>query len=149
MIRKFQQGGQQEAIMQFIQGLAQTLKADPKQVIQMAQQNPEALQAAVQTYQQTQDMSQAAQAFVQTAQQKAQAARHGAKLNYIKSLKHKCADDEEVFYFKKGGSVGCGCKKKEDGGKVKKNCKGSVVTEFKKHRKGGSLNGVPFIKKVQ
>jgi hypothetical protein len=52
--------------------------------------------------------------------QKTQAARHGAKLNYLKSLKNKCAEDEELVYFKKGGSIDCGCKKKEIGGPIKK-----------------------------
>lgn len=127
MINKFQQGGKQDVIMQFIQGLAQTLQADPNQIIQIAQQNPKALEAAVQTYQQTQDMNQAAQAF----QQGIQAARHGAKLNYIKSLKHQCADDEELYYYKKGGSIGCGCKKKE-GGEIKdENKKESPIAKFK------------------
>lgn len=127
MINKFQQGGKQDVIMQFIQGLAQALQADPNQIIQIAQQNPKALEAAVQTYQQTQDMNQAAQAF----QQGIQAARHGAKLNYIKSLKHQCADDEELYYYKKGGSIGCGCKKKE-GGEIKdENKKKSPIAKFK------------------
>ena len=47
-------------------------------------------------------------------------AAHGTKLNYFKSLKNQCAEDEEVTYFKKGGSVKCGCKKKEDGGEINK-----------------------------
>jgi hypothetical protein len=47
-------------------------------------------------------------------------ALHGAKLNYFKNLKHQCADDEELVYYKKGGSVDCGCKKKKDGGEIKK-----------------------------
>jgi hypothetical protein len=46
-------------------------------------------------------------------------------------LKNQCAEDEEVVYYKKGGSVGCGCKKKEDGGQVKKDCGGSAVAKFK------------------
>ena len=134
MINKFQQGGkQEEAIMQFVQGLAQELQADPKQVIQAAQQNPKALEVAVQTFQQTKDMKQAAQAFAQVAQQQTQAARHGAKLNYLKSLKHQCAEDEEVYYYKKGGSVGCGCRKKEEGGELKDK-KTKVVDNFKSKR---------------
>ena len=50
-----------------------------------------------------------------------QKAARGAKLNYIKQLSHKCADDEELFYFKRGGTVDCGCRKKkmEDGGTIK------------------------------
>lgn len=117
MINKFQQGGkQQDAVMQFVQGIAQVLQADPNKVIQIAQQNPKALEQAVKVFQQTQDINQAAQAFTQSIQK----AKQGAKLNYLKSLKHQCADDEELYYYKKGGSVGCGCKKKEDGGEVVK-----------------------------
>lgn len=127
MINKFQQGGKQDAVMQFVQGLAQILQADPQQIIQISQQNPEALEAAVQAYQQTQDMNQAAQVFQQSLQKKTQAAKHGAKLQYIKSLKHQCAEDEELYYYKKGGSVGCGCKKKEDGGEVVKAQDGAVA----------------------
>lgn len=134
MIQKFQQGG--NAMMQFVQGLAQTLQANPDEVIQIAQQNPEALQAAVQIFQQTKDMGQAAKAFQQALQQKTQAMKHGAKLQYLKSLKNQCAEDEELYYYKKGGSVGCGCKKKEKGGEVTSE---SPITKFKKARK--MLNG--------
>ena len=129
MINKFQQGGKQDAVMQFIQGLAQTLQVDPNQIIQIAQKNPKALEDAVQAYQQTQDMNQAAKAF----QQGIQSARRGAKLNYLKSLKHQCADDEELVYYKKGGSVDCGCAKK--GGEIEKSEKGPVA-KFKEIRKG-------------
>ena len=73
----------------------------------------------------------------QQKQQQAQTqkALHGAKLNYFKSLKNQCAEDEEVVYYKKGGSVSCGCKKKEDGGQVKKDCGGSAIANFKAARK--------------
>ena len=73
----------------------------------------------------------------QQKQQQAQTqkALHGAKLNYFKSLKNQCAKDEEVIYYKKGGSVSCGCKKKEDGGPVKKDCGGSAISNFKAARK--------------
>ena len=134
MIQKFQQGGQQDAIMQFVQGLAQTLQADPQQIVQAAQQNPKALEAAVQTYQQTQDMNQAAQVFTQALQQQVQAARHGAKLQYLRSLKNQCPEGEELYYYKKGGSVGCGCKKKEDGGEIQKANMGAVAN-FKEDQK--------------
>lgn len=147
MINKFQQGGKQDAVMQFVQGLAQTLQADPQQVIQIAQQNPQALEAAIQTYQQTKDIKQAAQTFQQAVQQQTQAARHGAKLNYIKSLKNQCAEDEEVVYYKKGGSVGCGCKKKEDGGEIKK-AEQDAVAKFKAARKMQS-GGKPRTKEEQ
>lgn len=138
-IQKKQQGGQvkssnkeQDAVMQFVKALAQTLQADPQQVIQAAQQNPEALKSAVQVYQESKgDIQKAAQAFSQVLQSKTQAAKHGAKLNYLKSLKNQCADDEELYYFKKGGSIGCGCKKKEQGGELKEK-KESTVSKFKK-----------------
>ena len=69
----------------------------------------------------------------QQKQQQAQAkkAAHGTKLTYFKSLKNQCAEDEEVVYFKKGGSVRCGCKKKEDGGEINKAQKGTAVQKFK------------------
>ena len=55
----------------------------------------------------------------QPQQAQTKKALHGATLNYFKSLKNHCAEDEEVVQYKKGGSVSCGCKKKEDGGQVK------------------------------
>lgn len=61
-------------------------------------------------------------------------AAHGAKLDYVKSLKHICPEGEELVYFKQGGSVGCGCKKKEDGGEVVKANMG-VVANFRKDQK--------------
>lgn len=70
--------------------------------------------------------------FVQILQQQqAQKARHGAKLNYVKQLKHQCAEDEKLVYFKKGGSIGCGCVKKDNGGQIKK----SAIDNFKSRRK--------------
>lgn len=61
-------------------------------------------------------------------------AAKGAKLDYIKSLKHQCPEGEELYYYKKGGSVGCGCKKKEDGGEVVKANMG-IVADFKEDQK--------------
>ena len=66
---------------------------------------------------------------------------HGAKLNYIKTLKHQCADDEELVYYKVGGKVDCGCKKKGGDIEPKKECGGGPVSKFKMDRKaeGGWL----------
>lgn len=66
---------------------------------------------------------------------------HGAKLNYIKTLKHQCADDEELVYYKVGGKVDCGCKKKGGDIEPKKECGGGAVAKFKMTRKaeGGWL----------
>lgn len=69
---------------------------------------------------------------LQNQQNKVKKAAHGAKLNYFKSLKNQCAEDEEVVYYKQGGSVSCGCKKKEDGGKVASAKTGtSIIDKFK------------------
>lgn len=129
MITKFQQGGQaanQKALMQFVQGIAQVLKVDPKQIVQIAQQKPESLNAAVQVFQQTQDIQQAAQAFAQAVQK----AKQGAKLQYLNSLKNKCKEGEELVYMKSGGRVCPVCQKKKNLnslGEVQKN----PVQEFK------------------
>ena len=85
----------------------------------MKEKHPEEYKQAVQNQQKQQ-------------QAQAQKAAHGAKLNYFKSLKNQCAEDEEVVYYKKGGSVTCGCKKKEDGGKVASAKTGtSIIDKFK------------------
>lgn len=52
-----------------------------------------------------------------------QKAAHGAKLQYFKSLKNKCAEDEELIYYKNGGNIDCGC--------VKKAQKGEKITKSK------------------
>lgn len=60
-------------------------------------------------------------------------AAHGMKLNYIKNLKNQCADDEELVYFKKGGTLDCGCRKKmQKGGETPK--EESMISKFKKFR---------------
>ena len=60
----------------------------------------------------------------------AQKAAHGAKLQYLKSLKNKCAEDEELVYYKKGGNIDCGCvKKAQNGEKITKPT--NVVEAFK------------------
>lgn len=88
----------------------------------MKEKHPEEYKAAVENQKKQQ-------------QQQAQKAAHGAKLNYFKSLKNQCAEDEEIVYYKKGGSVTCGCKKKEDGGQVNKaSIGGTVIEKFKKAR---------------
>ena len=77
-------------------------------------------------------------AAMENQQKQAQKALHGAKLNYFRTLKNQCAEDEEVVYYKKGGSVNCGCKKKEEGGEVKKDCGGSTIVSQFKMRKGST-----------
>ena len=151
MITKFQQGGQaanQKALMQFVQGIAQVLKIDPKQIVQIVQQKPESLNAAVQVFYQTQDIQQAAQAFAQSVQK----AKQGAKLQYLNSLKGICKKDEELVYMKSGGQICSVCQKKKEiisnnpvkefkakcGGRFKAKC-GGKMKKKKKMEVGGQI----------
>ena len=65
-------------------------------------------------------------------------AAHGAKLDYVKSLKHICPEGQELYYYKQGGNLKCGCKgqKMEDGAKVEE-AKCGAVAKFKKVKKAG------------
>lgn len=64
---------------------------------------------------------------------KAKKVAHGMKLNYVRNLKNQCADDEELVYFKKGGTLDCGCRKKmQKGGETPK--EESMISKFKKFR---------------
>lgn len=56
--------------------------------------------------------------MTQEQNKKTKKALHGAKLQYIKNLKHICNEDEELVYFKKGGSLDCGCVKKANSGTI-------------------------------
>ena len=148
--QSFQQGGKtsskQDVVMEFVQNLAKTLQMDPNEIIAISKQYPEILEKTVKTYQDNkEDIQKAAQTFTQELQTKIQAKRHGSKLNYVKSLKNQCADDEELYYYKKGGSVGCGCKKKEQGGELKEK-KESVVNKFKAIKK--NQDGDKLLKKL-
>lgn len=60
----------------------------------------------------------------------AQKAEHGAKLQYLKSLKNKCNEDEELVYYKKGGTIDCGCQKKK-GGEINKDKSDNPIERFK------------------
>jgi hypothetical protein len=91
--------------------------------------------------------------FMQEVQAKqTQIARQGAKLKFIKGLKHQCDEDEELKYFKVGGTIGCNCVKKDQkGGKTEP--KKNAIQQFKdknpkaekcggkmkKHQIGGTL----------
>ena len=137
MINKYQQGGaapqqgggilaqiqqlpqeQQQQLMQAFAQWAQQKGVD----IQQLQSNPQALEQALGQ-------------FMQEMQaQQAQAAKHGAKLNYIKKLKHQCAEDEELKFFAKGGIIGCNCVKKNQGG-GKTESKKSALQQYKDKKK--------------
>lgn len=76
------------------------------------------------------------QAYDEFTKVMTQKAAHGAKLQYFRNLKHKCGENEELVFYKKGGSVECGCKgkKMEKGGQTSTN----PVDKFKEIRKAQS-----------
>lgn len=158
--RKYQQGGaapqgeggimqkiaqlpqdQQQQIMQAFASWAEQKGLDINQI----QNNPDA-------------MEQAMTQFLQEMQQsQAQAAKHGAKLQYIKDLKGTCPDGTHLEYYKAGGRLCKKCMKNQEevkeekkGGvlaqykdKVKKDCGGAKMDKcggkMKKHQIGGTI----------
>lgn len=109
----------------FIQFLAQKLGV----------QSEEELEAAIQQMGE-EGLQQAYAEFMQMMQQQqVQAAKFGAKLNYIKSLRGICPDGYEAHYFKSGGSLVKKCTKCQhqqimaDGGKTD-----NPIKKFKEER---------------
>lgn len=135
MINKFQQGGvapQQGGVLAYIQQLPQEQQQQIMQAFQQwAQQkgiDPNQLQDPA-------ALEQALGQFMQEMQaQQAQMARQGAKLKFIKGLKHQCGEDEELKYFAKGGILGCECvKKNKVGGKAEP--KKNALQQFKEKQR--------------
>ena len=125
-INKFQQGGainmdEQQMQQAFLQYLAQQTGAKSQEELeQIIQQMGE------------DGLKQAYAQFVQAMQQQqVQAAKFGAKLNYIKQLNGQCPQGMEMHYFKQGGRL---CKKcmamEAQGGTVDKPV-GDAITQFK------------------
>ncbi len=120
-INKYQQGGNMannkeiQEFQKYIVAEAQSQNKDPETYIK--ELGEDGLKEAYKRY--------------QTYKKKqAQKAAHGAKLQYLKSLKNKCAEDEELVYYKKGGNIDCGCvKKAQQGEKITKPA--NVVEAFK------------------
>ena len=119
-----------EQIQQVIEQISQAVQESPETVMAAIQNGGEEGFKQVVTSLQKGDVK-SAKAMIQQLAGARKVAR-GAKLQYIKKLKNQCADDEELYYYKKGGRVGCGCKKKEDGGEVETAKKGSIISRFKK-----------------
>lgn len=79
-------------------------------------------------------------------QQQVQAAKFGAKLNYIKSLRGQCPEGYEVAYYQKGGHI---CKVCQKAKQEEVNTSNDPISQFKCGRKmnkkkkceeGGELN---------
>lgn len=132
---------------QMIQALAQvymqqTGEQDPNKAMQTVVQIVQAAQQGdQQATQMLQQLVQIAQGGGQQQTAAPQMARHGAKLNFIKSLRGECPEGTEMTYFKKGGVICKKCAKKQEiaeekcGGKVKKAESGTkAVKDFKNSR---------------
>ena len=139
MINFYQDGGQvQDDPQQKIIALVQAAQQGDQQAQQTIQQIQ---QAAQQGDQQAAQIMQLIQQITQQMQQQIQAARHGAKLNYLASLRGYCPQGSHLEFFKIGGQI---CKKcmqnkvQEDkcGGKAKK----------QKMACGGVTKGINLIK---
>lgn len=102
-LNKFQQGGQinmneqqlQQAFLQYL--MQKTGAQNEQQLEQVVQQLGE--DGLKQAY---------AQFMQEMQQQQVQAAKFGAKLNYIKKLNGQCPEGTEMYYYKQGGRL---CKK--------------------------------------
>lgn len=108
ILNKFQQGGQinmneqqlQQAFLQYL--MQKTGAQDEQQLEQVVQQLGE------------DGLEQAYAQFIQEMQQQqVQAAKFGAKLNYIKKLNGQCPDGYELQYYKSGGQLCKKCMKKQ------------------------------------
>lgn len=130
---------EQQLQQAFIQFLAQKTGA----------KNQQELEAAIQQMGE-EGLKQAYAEFMQLLQQQqVQAAKFGAKLNYIKSLRGQCPEGYEISYYKVGGTLCKKCMKKQEkmqeGGNVPKDpieqfkC-GRKAKKPKKKAEGGELN---------
>ena len=136
----------QEQIVQLVQNAMQGDQEATQKIQQI-------MQAAQQGDQQAVQLAQMIQQVAQQMQQ-VQAAKFGAKLNYVKRLKGKCPIGYEMRYYKVGGKLCSECIKEEKeskkplntidafkcGRKMKKKaCGGSVNKKVKKGQNGIDL----------
>lgn len=118
MVNYYQQGGQtQDIVGQVIDGLIQAPQEMMQQLAQAGDQANQIIQEiATRAQQGDQKAAQAIQIVqeaIQGQQQAVQAARYGAKLNHLKTLKGECPEGYEKAYFKAGGKVCSKCVKNQ------------------------------------
>lgn len=127
MINFYQRGGQVDPIT----GIIEQLSSDDPQQQQQGIATLSELQDADQVVQEIATRAQQGDAkatkavqliqqVIEASKAQAQKAEHGAKLNYIKKLQGICPEGYETYFFKAGGQMCRGMKKKKCGGKVKK-----------------------------
>lgn len=128
--KKFQKGGtinmeEQQLQQAFLQYLMQETGAkDQQQLEQVIQQLGE------------EGLKQAYSKFLQEMQQQqVQAAKFGAKLNYIRHLNGQCPDGTEMTYFKVGGKLCKKCMQVKQNRKEQENESDNPIDAFKCGRK--------------
>lgn len=124
-INKFQQGGAQPNIQQQVKQLVRQVASGDKEA---AAQVKQIMEAAKKGDEKALQIAKLIEQEIQAIQKDKQ----GAKINYIRHLKGKCPEGEELVYFKKGGLITCGCQKKQNGAKLEKV---NAVEEFKRRRR--------------
>lgn len=124
-INKFQQGGAQPNIHQQVKQLVKQVASGDKEA---AAQVKQIMEAAKKGDEKALELAQLIEQEIQALRK----AKQGAKINYIRHLKGKCPEGEELVYFKKGGLMTCGCQKKQNGAKLEKV---NAVEEFKRRRR--------------
>ena len=126
-----------EQIQQVIEKISQAVQESPETVEAAIQNGGEEGFKQVITSLQKGDVKSAKAMIQKLATRKA---AHGAKLNYFRKLKNQCPEGEELYYYKKGGKAGCGCRKKENSGEIVTAKEGSAVEKFKKGQFGLRTN---------
>lgn len=138
-LNKFQQGGQismderqmQQAFLQYL--MQKTGAQDESQLEQVIQQLGE------------DGLKQAYTQFMQEMQQQqVQAAKFGAKLNYIKKLNGQCPEGMEMHYYKQGGRLCRKCMQAKQNREEKESSSKPIDSfkcgrKIKKNQKGGSF----------
>lgn len=127
-INYFQAGGAVPAqAAQSTPSEGQDLQSQVVQLVQAAMQGDEkatqaiqqVMEAAKQGDEQATQIAQLIQAVVQQIQGQARAAKQGAKLSYLHSLKTGCPEGYNAHYYKQGGNLCKECiKKQADGGEL-------------------------------
>ena len=122
---------EQQLQQAFIQFLAQKTGAKSQQE----------LEAAIQQLGE-EGLKQAYAEFMQMMQQQqVQAAKFGAKLNYIKSLRGQCPEGYDVTYYKVGGTICKKCQKKQQKMEQDEYVPKDPIDEFKCGRKMKKAQG--------
>lgn len=115
----------EQQLQQQIVQLVQAAMQGDQQATQQIQQIMQDAQQAAQIAQMVQQVAQ------QMQQQQVQAARFGAKLNYIRQLKGQCPEGYKMEYYKEGGQLCKKCMKVQQNGGEVTQTPNTVAGQFK------------------